>query len=199
VLRERLGQPDHHRDRAQREADAAGARRLLAEHAEPERHVLVHHAALEPADPDRAEHVVGALHRVHQVRGGAKRQPLAALGRQALQHLADPLQPGGVDVVQHDLGEAEPLGSLQQRAVDERDAEAAAADDRQLHATVTSMPRVMLARLLSASRDVQKRRWTFGHVAFGSPMPEPGVVRKQLPKRKRPFQEAGRRTLTEDM
>jgi hypothetical protein len=45
----------------------------------------------------------------------------------------------GVDVVQDDLLEPEPLGLLEQRAVDERDAEAPAADDRELHAIVTSM------------------------------------------------------------
>ena len=40
----------------------------------------------------------------------------------------------GVDVVQHDLVERRAARACaQQRAVDERDAEAAAADDRELH------------------------------------------------------------------
>ena len=65
---------------------------------------------------------------------------VAVLGREPVEHGADPVEPVGVDVVQHDLLEAEPLRLLQQRAVDERHAEPAAADDRELHATVTSIP-----------------------------------------------------------
>ena len=96
-----------------------------------ERDALVDRPALEPSDADRDEHEVRALERVVEVGGGAEREPLAVLGGLALQHLGDAFQPLGVDVVQHDLVER---AALQQRAVDERDPEAAAPDDRELHA-----------------------------------------------------------------
>ena len=53
------------------------------------------------------------------------------LGGLALEHLADPVEPLGIDVVQHDLVERP---ALEQGAVDERDAEPTAPDDRELHA-----------------------------------------------------------------
>ena len=64
------------------------------------------------------------------VRNGS-RSPCSAASPS--QHGADALQPAGVDVVQHDLVERQPLALRQQRPVDERDAEPAAADDRELH------------------------------------------------------------------
>ena len=57
--------------------------------------------------------------------------PVAVLGGLALEHLGDPVEPLGVDVVQDDLVER---ATPEQRAVDERDAESAAPDDRELHA-----------------------------------------------------------------
>ena len=126
-----LGEVDHRRDRPQREADAAGAGRLLPEHAVPERDALVDRAALEPADADGAEHEVGALERVVEVGGGAERHssPCSAA---ALEHAADALEPARVDVVQHDLVERE-RAAREQRPVDQRDAEPSAPDDRELH------------------------------------------------------------------
>ena len=126
-----LGELDHGRDRAQREADAAGADRLLSEHALAQRDALVDRATLEAADADGEEDEAGALERVVEVGRGAERHAIAVLGGLALQHLGDPLQPLGVDVVQHDLVER---AALEQRAVDERDAEPSAPDDRELHA-----------------------------------------------------------------
>jgi hypothetical protein len=112
---------------------------------EAERDVLVDHAALELADADRAEHEVGALDGVHEVSGRAKRELRAVLRGQAVEHVADPLEPVGVDVVQHDLVELEPLGLLQQGPVDERDPEPAAADDGELHeGDRTSTPAIAL-------------------------------------------------------
>jgi hypothetical protein len=86
-----LGERDHARDRAQREADAAGPGGLLPEHAERERHRLVDDAALELARADRAEHEVGPLHGVVEVGGGAERQAVAVLGRLLLEDPGDPL------------------------------------------------------------------------------------------------------------
>ena len=65
---------------------------------------------------------------------------VAVLGGEPLEHQRHAVQPRRVDVVQDDLVEPERLRFGEQRAVDERDAEAAAADDRELHATVTSIP-----------------------------------------------------------
>ena len=124
---------DHRGDRAQREADAAGAGRLLPEHADRERDRLVDHAALEPADPDRGEHEVGALDRVVEVGRGAERQLLAALLGEPVQDGRHPLHPALVEIVQHDLVEREALALVEQRPVDERDAEPSSADDRELH------------------------------------------------------------------
>ena len=131
-----LGQSHHLRDRAQREADAARPRGLLAEHAVGERHRLVDHAALEPADADRREDEVGALDRVGEVGRRAERQGRPALGGEALEHAADALHARRVEVVQDDLVERERLALGQQGPVHERDPEPAAADDRELHAVV---------------------------------------------------------------
>jgi hypothetical protein len=52
-------------------------------------------------------------------------------------------------------------------------------------------------QLRTTAGEIQKRSRSFGQVAFGSPMPDPCEVRKQLPKRNRPCQEAGSRTVTD--
>ena len=83
-----LGEIEHRRDRAQREADAAGTGRLLAEHAVPERDALVDRAALEAADADRHEHEVGAVDGVVEVGGRAERHTVAVLGGLAFEHAA---------------------------------------------------------------------------------------------------------------
>ena len=98
-----------------------------------ERHRLVDHAALEPPDADGGEDEVGALDGVVEVGRGAERQLHPALLRQAAQDPAHPLHAAGVEVVEHDLVERERVPLRQQRPVDERDAEPAAADDRELH------------------------------------------------------------------
>ena len=66
---------------------------------------------------------------------------VAVLGREPVEHVrrCAPAATASMSC-RTTSSQAEPLGLLQQRAVDERDAEAAAADDRQLHATVTSIP-----------------------------------------------------------
>ena len=133
-LGDRLGELEHRGDRAQREADAARPGGLLAEHAEAERHRLVDDAALEAADPDRAEDEVGALDGVAEVGRDAERQRVPVLGGEPVQHGAHALEAAGVDVVQDDLVERQPVAPGQQRAVHERDAEPAATDDRELHA-----------------------------------------------------------------
>ena len=130
---DRLGELDHRRDRAEREADPAGAGRLLPEHADRERDRLVDHPALEPADADRGEDEVGALDRVVEVGRGPERQLLAALLGEPVQDGRHPLHPALVEIVQHDLVEREALALGQQRPVDERDAEPSSADDRELH------------------------------------------------------------------
>ena len=133
ALGDRLGQLDHGGDRPQREADAARAGGLLPEHVELERHRLVDDAPLELPDPDRAEHEVRALDRVAEVGGDAERERGAAFVGEAVQDGADAREPLRVDVVQDDLVEREPVPAGEQCAVDERDAEAAATDDRELH------------------------------------------------------------------
>ena len=105
AARDPLREVDHRRDRAQREADAAGADGLLPEHAVAERHALVDRAALEPADADRDEDEVGALERVVEVGRRPERDAVAVLGGLALEHLRDAVQALGVDVVQHDVVE----------------------------------------------------------------------------------------------
>ncbi len=65
-----------------------------------------------------------------------------------------------VDVVQDDLLEAEPLRLGEQRAVDERDAEAAAADDGQFHAIVTSIPAESTAARQAAGSGASVTSWS---------------------------------------
>ena len=97
----------------------------------PERDALVDRAALEAADADRHEHEVGAVDRVVEVGGRAERHTVAVLGGLALEHAGDPVEALGIDVVQDDFVER---AALEQGAVDERDAESSAPDDRELHA-----------------------------------------------------------------
>ena len=70
---------------------------------------------------------------VAEVGGDAERELGAALVGEAAQHGAHALEPLGVDVVEDDLVEREPVLTGQQRAVDERDAEPPTTDDRELH------------------------------------------------------------------
>ena len=63
----------------------------------------------------------------------------AVLGGEPVQHAAHALEAAGVDVVQDDLVERQPVAPREQRAVDERDAEAAAADDRELHGAAIAL------------------------------------------------------------
>ncbi len=116
-----------------------GPGRLLTEDAEAERDLLVDHATLELTDAHRAEDEVRAVDPVPQVGGAPEGQRPAALGRQPFQDGHDALQARGVDVVQDDLGDAEDFRLVEQRSVDEWYAEAASADDAELHASCTSM------------------------------------------------------------
>ena len=100
-------QVEHHRHRAEREADAAGPGRLLADDALVERHALVDDAALELADADRAEDEVGALERVVEPGRRTERKLLAALPLEAFEHGRDLREPPLVDVVERDLLEPE--------------------------------------------------------------------------------------------
>ena len=92
------------------------------------------HPAVEAADPDRGEHEVRAGQRLVEV-GGGGRPPAASATSVGLlgEHAADRRQPGGVEVVQHHVGDPA-LGAVgQQRPVDQRHAEAAAAEDGEPH------------------------------------------------------------------
>ena len=55
------------------------------------------------------------------------------LRRLPAQHGRDALEPRVVDVVQHEVVDADDVAPGQQRPVEQWDAEAAAADDRELH------------------------------------------------------------------
>ena len=72
------GDVDGDRDGAQPVRDAAGADRLLAEHALGERDPLVDRPAVEAADADRGEHEVGAAQRLVEV--GGRGRPRGASG-----------------------------------------------------------------------------------------------------------------------
>ena len=111
---------------------------LLAEHAVAERDALIDGTPLEPADADRRKDEIGALERVVEVGGRAERHAIPELRCLTFEYVRDPVQPPGVDVVEHDIVERLPP---QQRAVDERDPKAAAPDDRQLHAArISAIP-----------------------------------------------------------
>ena len=95
----------------------------------------------------------GALDRVVEVgraRGTAAAPPCSAASPSSTAPIRSSRV--GVDVVQHDLLEPEPLRLAEQRAVDQRHAEPAAADDRELHATVTSTPAARRAERAAAGR-----------------------------------------------
>ena len=117
-LRDPLREVDHGRERPQREADAARPRGLLAQHAVPERHALVDRAALQAADADRGEDEVRTFECVVEVGGRAERHTIAVVGGLSFEHARDPLEPPGIDVMEHDIVERLPL---QQRSIDERD------------------------------------------------------------------------------
>jgi hypothetical protein len=124
---------DHHRDRAQREAEPARPDRLLADDALVERNALVYDAALELADADRAEHEVRAVERLVEARRRPERKVRLALLFQTDEHGSDLREAPLVEVVQHDLFDPDPLCARQQRAEDHRHAEPASAEHRDLH------------------------------------------------------------------
>ena len=125
---------------------AARAGRLLPEDAEPEGDALVDDAALELADPDRAEDEVGAVDRVVEdvvVRNGSRSACSAAspssTGR---------CGPAASSSTSCSTISSRPSrsGFVEQRSVHERDPEPSATDDRELHAIVTSTPKRSAAR-----------------------------------------------------
>ena len=123
-----LGQVEHDRQGAQPEGQPAGADRLLSQHAAIQCPALVGDPTLGSADPDGREHHVGALERARRVGG----QRDGGTGRRA-QHRVDRRQPGGIDVVQHDLVDAG-VGTGGERPVHQGDPEAAPTEHREPHA-----------------------------------------------------------------
>ena len=111
------GDVDGDRDRAQPVGDAARADRLLAEDALVQGDPLVGGAALQAADADRGEDEVGAAQRLVEVGGdactarGVGRPPAAC----SASTRATAPQPGGVQVVQGDVGDAA-LGAVRRAA-----------------------------------------------------------------------------------
>jgi hypothetical protein len=130
-----------HRDRAQAVGDAARADRLLAEDALREGHPLVVGTALQAADADRREDEVGAAQSLVEVGRGGHRGGARDGRRLFGEDPADRGEPARVQVVQDDLGHPA-LGAVgEQRAVHERDPEAAAAENRQFHRVPPKLPR----------------------------------------------------------
>ncbi len=159
------GHPARHVQRhghgAQPVGDPAGAGRLLAEHAEIQGHPLVDGAPGETVDADGGEDEPGPGQRVVEVGGGAHRR--ARTGRQHGAHRGEAAR---VDVVQDDLRDPAVAG---QRAVDEGDAEPAAAQDRELHARRTSRKRARVAG--SAPSFVTRTSTASGPQTGSSPVP----------------------------
>ena len=129
ALGDALRELEHHRHRAHRLREAAGAGRLLADAAAAQRHRLVLQPRLLPADADLEEDEGGAVDR-RVVVARPQHVPLEAGAREhPLGERADDLEPLRIDVLQRDLVDVElrevrdELGRVRR----------AGADDRELH------------------------------------------------------------------
>ena len=104
-----LGDLEHDGHGAQRLREAAGAGGLLADAAAGERHRLVREPRRLAADPDLDEDEVGAVEGAVELAGDLER----AVEALALEHPrgepADDVPPLGVDVVEDELPDADPL------------------------------------------------------------------------------------------
>ena len=126
------GDVEHDGNGAKRLGEPARAGRLLADQAKPGRDGLVLQPGGEAADAQLHEHERRALDRSPAV-GGAREPARESLPAQDPGgEPADDVQPALVDVVQDDLGDAQPLGA-QAEALDQLGGVgAAAADNRDL-------------------------------------------------------------------
>ena len=129
----------HHGDRAQRVGQAARPDRLLAEQPEVEGHPLVRDPPLGASDPDRGEDEVGAGQRLAQVDGVGHPRRVREAARVLVEDPPHGLQTLRGRVVQHHLVEPDGRPALGgqcvrgDRLVDQRHAETAAAENRELH------------------------------------------------------------------
>ena len=123
------GDVEHDGDGAKRLREAARAGRLLADAAELRRHRLVQEPGGEPADPQLHEHERRSVDRAAAV-GGADELAAEALPAQDPPgQPTDDVQAALVDVVQHELGEAQALGPQPQPLDQLGGVRAAPADD----------------------------------------------------------------------
>ena len=130
--RHRLRDRDDDGNGAKREGDAAGTDRLLAEDADVERDALVDDPPRQAARPDRDEHRARTFDRVLEPRRRSDARPVPALAPATLEHLGGPREPSLVAVVQHELVDGF-AGGPRDRLLDDRRAEPAPADERDLH------------------------------------------------------------------
>ena len=129
------------RDGAQAVGDAARADRLLPEHALGQGDPLVGGAALQPADADRGEDEVGAAQRLVEVGGDAHLGRVGRRRRPARRAPArSPRSRAASRSCRTTCGDPALGVVAEQRPVDQRHPESAAAEDRQPHASITSTP-----------------------------------------------------------
>ena len=124
---------EHDGHGAQRFREAAGAGRLLADAAAGERHRLVREPRRLAADPDLDEDEVGAVEGAVELAGDLERAVEALAFEHPRGEPADDVPPLGVDVVQDELPDADPLVLAREPRHELRRVRRAAADDRDLH------------------------------------------------------------------
>src|SRR5207247_2642115 len=106
----------------------AGTGRLLADAAARERHRLVGEPRLLAADADLDQHEVGAVERAVEDLRRRQRPVVALMVEHPPRETADDLQPLGVDVVQNELTDADPVAVARQPRHELRRVRGAGAD-----------------------------------------------------------------------
>ena len=127
------GDVEHDRDCSQGLPEPAGASRLLADAAAGERDRLVREAGLLPADSELDQDERGAVERAVEVIRDGELAVVAGRVEHAGGEAADDLAALGVDVVQDDVGQVEPLPLARQPSDQLRGVGRATADDGELH------------------------------------------------------------------
>src|SRR5262249_32400819 len=131
-----LGDLQHDRDRAQRFREAAGTRGLLADAPAGEGKGLVLEARCLAPHADLDEDEVGAVYRAVEIVRDLDATVVALLVEHPLRHAAHGLAPIGVDILQPELAEVEPVAVPGESGNELGRVGRAAADDRELHTRI---------------------------------------------------------------
>src|SRR6266540_1974373 len=132
-------------------AIASGSYGLLAQHTLVESDALIDGAPLKTADADRGEDEISSRDGLVEVGGHAHLWGVGCAVRLLGEDAADHRHPGGIDVVEGDVGDAPLAAIVEECPVHQRHPEPSAAEDRQPHTSITSTPASRMAARVPCS------------------------------------------------